>query len=70
LSQIFTDFDGFEIDIEDPFTQAEFSGMFLIKTHHLCRKNYKKYLEPVFWSNFLPTPKIFIFPMAWQCFLI
>jgi hypothetical protein len=27
-----------KVCIEDPFTQAEFSRMFSIKTHHLCRK--------------------------------
>ncbi len=36
------------------FAQADFSGMFSIKTHHLCRKKYKITLESVFSSHFLP----------------
>ncbi len=62
----FIEFHRLKINIEDPFTQAKFSGMFLIKTHHLCRKQFKKSLEPVFWSHFLPLSDVSIFPMLWQ----
>jgi hypothetical protein len=37
----FTEFRRLKINIEDPFTRAEFFGMFSIKTHHLCRKDTK-----------------------------
>jgi hypothetical protein len=38
---VFTEFNGLKINIEDSFTQTEFSGTFPIKIHYLCRKNTK-----------------------------
>ncbi len=35
---VITDFHRLKINIEDPLTQAEFPGMFSIKTQHICRK--------------------------------
>ncbi len=65
-SAVFTEFHRLKMNIEDPFTQVEFFGMFSIKNHHFCKKNYKKSLKAVFWNHFLPLPDLPFFPRSWQ----
>jgi hypothetical protein len=44
-SAVFTEFHRLKMNIEDPFTQVEFFGMFSIKTHHFCKKKLQKIFE-------------------------
>jgi hypothetical protein len=65
-SAVIAKFHRWKINMEDPFTQTEFSGKFSIKTHHFLQKKIQKQFVTCVLETFLPTLDLSIFSRSRQ----